>query len=280
MGEYVDGHFSRDFDIFSIQITHLDALLSSLLSSRFSAPSKAFKASYRFSKNINCSKDIFSLMHINARSINKNIETIYQMLSSLRVSFDIIGISETWISEPNDLIQIEDYKFICNGRKNRKGSGVGLYIKDDKNYKVRKDLGIHNEDIMESLFIEIINEKNKIIAGIIYRAPDSDVKCFLERITEITAKINLENKKCYLLGDFNIDLLGVNNSGILGEFLVILYSSFFKPLIGKPTRITKNTVTLIDNIFTNVFFMTRLLALMDYFVLIYLTTSLSFISIK
>ena len=98
------------------------------------------------------------------------------MLSSLRVSFDIIGISETWILEPNDLIQIEDYKFICNGRKNRKGGGVGLYIKDDKNYKVRKDLSIHNEDIMESLFIEIINDKNKnIIVGAIYRAPDSDV---------------------------------------------------------------------------------------------------------
>ena len=65
-------------------------------------------------------KDTFSLTHINACSINKNIETIHQMLSSLRISFDIIGISETWISEPNDLIQIENYKLICNRRKNRK----------------------------------------------------------------------------------------------------------------------------------------------------------------
>ena len=32
-----------------------------------------------------------------------------------------------------------------------------------KNYKVEKDLSIYNEDIMESLFIEIINEKNKNI---------------------------------------------------------------------------------------------------------------------
>ena len=58
---------------------------------------------------------------------------------------------------------------------------------------------------------------------------------------------------CYLLGDFNINLLGVNNSDIPGEFLDIIYSSFFKPLISKPTRITTNTATLIDNIFTNVF---------------------------
>ena len=38
-----------------------------------------------------------------------------------------------------------------------------------------------------------------------------------------------------------------------GEFGNIIYSSFFEPLIGKPTRITANTATLIDNIFTNVF---------------------------
>ena len=43
--------------------------------------------------NINNSKNVFSLMHINARSINKIIEAINQMLSTLNISFDIIGVS-------------------------------------------------------------------------------------------------------------------------------------------------------------------------------------------
>ncbi len=43
MGENVEGHFSRNFDIFSIKITHLDAWLSFLLSSRFSRHPKPFK---------------------------------------------------------------------------------------------------------------------------------------------------------------------------------------------------------------------------------------------
>ena len=42
MGENVEGHFSQNFDMFSIKITHLNALLSFLLSSHFSAPSEAF----------------------------------------------------------------------------------------------------------------------------------------------------------------------------------------------------------------------------------------------
>ena len=203
---------------------------------------------------INHSKNHFSLMHLNARSINKNIEAINQMLSSLEISFDLIGISETWIPEGNDLIQMENYKFLCNGRKYRKGGGIGIYLKEAFNYKLRKDLSIFDEDIMESLFIELVSEENtNIIVGVIYRAPDSDVKSFLKSFSEITEKLNLENKNCYLLGDFNINLLSVNDSYIAGEFLDIIYSSFFKPLISKHTRITTNTATLIDNIFTNVF---------------------------
>lgn len=53
-------------------------------------------------------------MHLNARSINKNTEAINQMLSSLEISFDLIGISETWIPEGNDLIQMENYNINYN----------------------------------------------------------------------------------------------------------------------------------------------------------------------
>ena len=129
-----------------------------------------------------------------------------------------------------------------------------MYLKKEINYKVGKDLSIYDEGIMGSLFIEVVNEKDKnIIVGVIYRAPDSETKRFLDSTTQITEKNNLENRKCYLLGDFNINLLRANDSDISGEFLDIIYSSFFKPLISKPTRITTKTATLIENIFTNVF---------------------------
>ena len=120
----------------------------------------------------------------------------------MEIFFDLIGIySETWIPEGNNLIQMENYKFLCNGRKNRKGGGIDIYLKEEFNYKIRKDLSIYDEDVIESLFIEMVNEKNKnIIVGVIYRAPDSDVKSSLKSFTEMTEKINLENKNCYLPG--------------------------------------------------------------------------------
>ena len=38
---------------------------------------------------------------------------------------------------------------------------------------------------------------------------------------------------------------------LTGQFLDTIFSRSFVPLITRPTRITSNTATLIDNIFTN-----------------------------
>jgi len=76
-----------------------------------------------------------------------------------------------------------------------------LYLKEEINYKVRKDLSIYDEGIMESLFIEVVNKKDKnIIEDVIYRAPDSDTKRFLESTTQITEKIILRIKNATCLG--------------------------------------------------------------------------------
>jgi endonuclease/exonuclease/phosphatase family metal-dependent hydrolase len=64
-------------------------------------------------------------------------------------------------------------------------------------------------------------------------------------------KIDKENKICYLMGDFNIDLLKSESCDYANRFIEQLFTSSFVPLITKPTRITEHTATIIDNIFTN-----------------------------
>ena len=53
------------------------------------------------------------------------------------------------------------------------------------------------------------------------------------------------------MGDFNIDLLKNEYCNYSNNVFNQLSSSGYMPLITKPTRITKSTATLIDNIFTN-----------------------------
>ena len=74
---------------------------------------------------------------------------------------------------------------------------------------------------------------------------------FNEWIQDLMDRIVRENKICYLAGDFNINLLNHDTHQLTAEFLNIMYSNSFIPLINKPTRVTEHSATLIDNVFTN-----------------------------
>jgi hypothetical protein len=67
----------------------------------------------------------------------------------------------------------------------------------------------------------------------------------------ILEKIDRENKICYLMGDFNIDLFKSESRDYSCQFVEQLFTSSFFQLITKATRITDGTATLIDNILTN-----------------------------
>ena len=93
-------------------------------------------------KNIS-NNNSFSVLFINARSLNKNFESVEYMIDSLAINFNIVDISETWMSEPSALINLPNYNFICEGRKDRMGGGVGLDILNNTDYKIRTDLNVN-----------------------------------------------------------------------------------------------------------------------------------------
>ena len=68
-------------------------------------------------------------------------------------------------------------------------------------------------------------------------------------ISELLNTVNTENKILYLLGDYNINLLNSDQHLLTSEFVENMYSYSTFPLITKPTRIQKDSATLIDNIF-------------------------------
>jgi len=198
--------------------------------------------------------DNFSLFHINIRSVSKNFCELQHYLQSLNYSFDVIGLSETWLKDTTvNNFYHPGYKAENSYRTNKAGGGVSLLINESKEYVVRTDLCVYNE-CTESLFIEMQNSKKKtnIIIGVVYRPPNTNVNDFIQAMTEILFVIKKENKQCYIMGDTNINLLNVDNHVPTSDFLEMWYTYSFFPLITKPTRVTPNSATLIDNIFCNI----------------------------
>lgn len=193
-----------------------------------------------------------SFLHLNIRSLQRNFDNFSNLLLKININFTFIGLSETWLKDSETLMDIPGYRFIHNPRHNRTGGGVGLYFSDHLNFKLRSDLCYDDIECAESLFIEVLKPKGKnIVIGVVYRPPASDLNAFVQNTDTLITKIARENKICYLMGDFNINLLNYKNHELTNEFLDIMYSNMFFPLITRPTRITSFNATLIDNIFTN-----------------------------
>jgi hypothetical protein len=146
---------------------------------------------------------------------------------------------------------MKDYSLVHTPRTHRGGGGVAMLVSDDFKFKLRKDLQFVGNSY-ESIFIEIPCKKGKnIIAGTIYKSPDTKCRDFLHELDQCLNKIAAENKIVYLMGDFNFDLLKHANHKSTGDFINMMFSHNLLPLIDKPTRITPDSATLLDNIFTN-----------------------------
>ena len=58
---------------------------------------------------------------------------------------------------------------------------------------------------IECLFANITNNAFTCIIGTVYRPPNSNISQFIDTMSDILGKIS--HLPCYLLGDYNIDLL-------------------------------------------------------------------------
>ena len=216
--------------------------------------------SFRF---INDEKNL-SILHMNIASLAKHKDEFETALNLLNYKFDIIGLTETKLQKditPNYCFDLEGYKSYYTSTEASKG-GTILYINDKFNSKPRIDLEIlvYKSKQLESSFIEIINEGNQknIIIGCIYRHPSMDLNEFNDQyLNDILSKLSIENKKVFLLGDFNANLMKIDSTPSISNYFDIFSSHLYIPHIFLATRIMHNqttnitTKTLIDNIFSN-----------------------------
>ena len=200
----------------------------------------------------NYNNNTFSLLHVNARSLNKNYDDLSTFLTTLKnFRFSVIGVTETWLhSNSPPIFSLDNYDMIRADRAAGRGGGVAIYLNNQLTFRKRPDL--HFEGA-EDIFIEIINDSDKnIIVGVIYRPPNNHIDTFLDKLDDSLNKVSQENKQIYLMGDYNVDLLSPTNQHVSSRLLNILSSFSLHPHISKHTRITPTSSTLIDNIFSNI----------------------------
>ena len=103
-----------------------------------------------------------------------------------------------------------------------KVGGVGIFWDNNIPYQIRSNLCLTNA-VSECVYIEIDKEIFKrdknIIIGVIYRPPNSDLDAFNSSISLLLSELMEENKHCYIIGDYNINLLNYENHQLTAEFI-------------------------------------------------------------
>ena len=131
--------------------------------------------------------------------------------------------------------------------------GVLLYINKKHSYKARPDLMTYKAKKLESTFTEVtLPKKTNLIVGCINRHPSMDICTFNDHyLNPLLDKLSKDaNKTIVLLDDFKIDLLNFDTLNHINTIFDDLASNSLQPQILLPTRICKNSKTLIDNNFT------------------------------
>ena len=142
------------------------------------------------------------------------------------------------------------HPFISNHRPDHSSrGGVGFYVQNQLVYAERPDLDVFVPSTFESVFLTL--QSYNLTIGVIYSTPNSDKTDFLSQFEIILSKPKDNKDKFILFGDFNINLLNFITEKIVVDFVNSIFECASIPLITKPTRISPNSSSCIDNIITN-----------------------------
>ena len=188
------------------------------------------------------------MFQINTCSLSKNFDDLEYLLKTKNINFDIIASSETRITKNiNKIIfniNLNNYAFEFTLTESSVGRTL-IYVANHLAYQPRTDLQIFKKHDLEFTFIEIISpKKSNIIIGCIYRHSNTGLNDFSnDCLSPLLAKLSKQKKTFFLLDDYNAPQL-MN--------FQILLAHIFLPYITQPTRVTSNSKTITDNIFSNI----------------------------
>ena len=189
-------------------------------------------------------------MNIRSKSVNGTDFIAY--LGALNIKFDIICLTETWKNERLTINNhFQNYNLFESSCPLRDGGGDLVLVRQELSASKIPNMN-HNSDVLECVFVEVADNDKRFAVGCCYRTPSSSLNnssCFTNSLSEVLHSISGKYHDCFICENFNLDLLETDNDHEISRFYDSINSLDFIPVISKPTLITDDSFSLIDNIF-------------------------------
>ncbi|KAF0711370.1 otoferlin-like [Aphis craccivora] len=147
--------------------------------------------------------------NIENKSVNANLDELLIFIAnnSHKNNIDVIVLTETWHDVENCNINVLGYNTLFSKKKRNQNDGIIILIKNSFKYE---------------FFEYNFDEANKIPITLfcMYRSPSNDIHKFLTILNDILSTEKNESGFTVILGDININIIGIDNSD--NEYLDML----------------------------------------------------------
>lgn len=189
-----------------------------------------------------------NILCCNIRSVNANLDELLIFIAnnSHKNNIDVIVLTETWHDVENCNINVLGYNTLFSKKKRNQNDGIIILIKNSFKYEFFE----YNFDEVNIFKLLIKANKIPITLFCMYRSPSNDIHKFLTILNDILSTEKNESGFTVILGDININIIGVDNSD--NEYLDMLSMFNYKSFINIYTRTpTGFNHSCIDHIFIN-----------------------------
>jgi hypothetical protein len=195
-------------------------------------------------------QDQMNICHLNIRSLNAD-KRLGACVTQLAGNFDIITMTETWldVGDTSEIYAIPGYTGPYRlDRTLQRGGGVLAWVRDTIVVKERRDL---HQDKLETLWLQLLVPKHKLLLAICYRQQDGQYSDNywdkLQQSYDLAKATGIAN--IILIGDFNAEIATNRPAGLTKDAFLAL--NHLNQHIKEPTRYHQNTGSILDLIITN-----------------------------
>lgn len=181
---------------------------------------------------------------VNIQSVNNKTFEIYELVKDGK--FDILAITETWLSDYDSAVIAEmtpeTHTFVHTTRQHGRGGGVGVFVSNA--FRKIKKCFVARQQSFELMQVQCEMSGKQITLIVIYRPPQTSMTCFLHELQLYLESVDMVSTELIVCGDFNV---WVEDPSVryVTEFVELMLSFNLTNLVLQPTSVRGHTIDLV-----------------------------------
>lgn len=169
------------------------------------------------------------IIHTNIRSINKNLDQFLTMISTTKIDFDVLILTECWLQVSGPVPILQGYASFATINNVLQNDGVVIYVRETLKCVTSEPLFLDANCIVTCI------GSTAIIS--IYRSPSfQNLENFYNSLQSVVSSLQ-SHANIILIGDINVDIKSGSNDRHAGDYLTLTASLGLLPAHSLPTRL-------------------------------------------